>query len=99
MKGAVVSYKRSHTNQYVNQNILKIQGVNDRKSTEFYFGKKVAYVYMRLGFRVKSWGGKSASARPQALFPILIESQIAPITSSHPIVLGSHLGGRTEGAF
>ena len=43
VKGAVVSYKRSHTNQYKNQNIVKIQGVNDRKSTEFYFGKKVAY--------------------------------------------------------
>ena len=55
VKGAVVSYKRSHTNQYVNQNILKIQGVNDRKSTEFYFGKKVAYVYTRLGLRLRSW--------------------------------------------
>ena len=72
MKGAVVSYKRSHTNQYVNQNILKIQGVNDRKSTEFYFGKKVAYVYAAwLKAQVLgSWNGRPGNARTHPLDPI-----------------------------
>ena len=87
MKGAVVSYKRSHTNQYVNQNILKIQGVNDRKSTEFYFGKKVAYVYTRLGLRLRSWevGMESLETRvPMHWIRFLIESffRLRPITSN-----------------
>ena len=46
VKGAICSFKRSGTaTQYENQNIMKIQGVQDRASTAFYLGKKVAYVY------------------------------------------------------
>merc|ERR1712216_104749 len=46
VKGVVTSFKRSGTaTQYENQNIMKIQGVQDRASTAFYLGKKVAYVY------------------------------------------------------
>merc|ERR1719456_806342 len=46
VKGVVTSFKRSGTaTQYENQNILRIQGVNDRQGTSFYLGKKVAFVY------------------------------------------------------
>merc|ERR1719261_2375317 len=44
-RGVVTSFKRHITNQYNNQNLVKIEGVNDRASTDFYLGKKIAYVY------------------------------------------------------
>ena len=32
-------------NQDVNNSIIKLQGVNDKKATEFYLGKRIAYIY------------------------------------------------------
>ena len=61
VKGAICSFKRSGTaTQYENQNILKIQGVQDRASTAFYLGKKVAYVY-------KAQTEKKGSKSPRSL--------------------------------
>ena len=31
--------------QYENQTLVKIEGVNTTKDAEFYYGKRVAYVY------------------------------------------------------
>lgn len=36
---------RSKVAQYENQSLIKIEGVNTSKDAEFYFGKRVAYVY------------------------------------------------------
>ena len=36
---------RSKVAQYENQSLIKIGGVNTAKDAEFYFGKRVAYVY------------------------------------------------------
>lgn len=36
---------RSKVAQYSNQSLIKIEGVNTTKDAEFYFGKRVAYVY------------------------------------------------------
>lgn len=36
---------RSKINQDSHTSILKLQGVNDLKATEFYAGKRVAYIY------------------------------------------------------
>ena len=68
VKGAIVSFKRSGTaTQYENQNILKIQGVQDRASTAFYLGKKVAYVYKA---QTEKKGSKSPSSLGNHRFSI-----------------------------
>lgn len=42
----VHSYEfRSKVAQYENQSLIKIEGVNTTKDAEFYYGKRVAYVY------------------------------------------------------
>ncbi|GJQ09606.1 hypothetical protein GpartN1_g2501.t1 [Galdieria partita] len=61
-KGVVLGYKRSLRNQYPNQTRIKIQGVEDRVSTNFYIGKRVAYVY-RAKKPIKSIGGKKTKVR------------------------------------
>lgn len=38
-------YCRSKVQQNVNQTILRLEGVNDRSGAQYYFGKRVAYIY------------------------------------------------------
>merc|ERR1712159_30358 len=44
-KAVVMGYKRSLRGQSTNTSLLKIQGVEDTQSTDFYLGKKVLYMY------------------------------------------------------
>eukprot|EP00389_Voromonas_pontica_P002077 GDKH01003100.1.p1 GENE.GDKH01003100.1~~GDKH01003100.1.p1 ORF type:complete len:119 (+),score=42.92 GDKH01003100.1:32-388(+) len=44
-KAAFIGFKRSKSNQYEQQSLVKIDGVNTRDETAYYLGKKVAYVY------------------------------------------------------
>mmetsp|Transcript_62029 Transcript_62029/g.147952 ORF Transcript_62029/g.147952 Transcript_62029/m.147952 type:complete len:136 (-) Transcript_62029:57-464(-) len=44
-KAVILGHKRSRANSYPTVTLLKIQGVLTRKDTDFYLGKKVAYVY------------------------------------------------------
>merc|ERR1711918_39312 len=44
-KAVVMGYKRSLRSQSTDTNLIKIQGVEDTKSTEFYLGKKILYMY------------------------------------------------------
>jgi large subunit ribosomal protein L35Ae len=36
---------RGRRNQYEHTSVLKIDGVNDKAGSDFYLGKKVAYIY------------------------------------------------------
>ena len=44
-KAVVMGYKRSLRGQSTHTSLLKIQGVDDTASTDFYCGKKVLYMY------------------------------------------------------
>merc|ERR1712063_208030 len=44
-KGVFLGYRRSLRGQMTHTSLVKIEGVNDKNDTSFYFGKRVAYVY------------------------------------------------------
>lgn len=40
-----INYHRGRRNTYHHTSLLKVDGVNDKEASNFYFGKKVAYIY------------------------------------------------------
>jgi ribosomal protein L35AE/L33A len=40
-----LGFRRSKVQQNTNQSILRLEGVNDRSGAQYYFGKRVAYIY------------------------------------------------------
>lgn len=57
----------------MNQTILRLEGVNDRQSAQYYFGKRVAYVYKKHSgkadsrFRVLIFRGRQSGEESQPL--------------------------------
>ncbi|KAK8813502.1 hypothetical protein WA556_005820 [Blastocystis sp. ATCC 50177/Nand II] len=45
VKGAFLGFRRSKVLQNTNQHLVKMEGVNTKKDAEFYFGKRVVYIY------------------------------------------------------
>lgn len=45
VKSKFLGFRRNRVNQRPNQALLAIEGVNDSKATQYYLGKRVAYIY------------------------------------------------------
>ena len=44
-EGIIFPQLRSKVQQNTNQTILRLEGVNDRSAAQYYFGKRVVFVY------------------------------------------------------
>ncbi|KAJ4834750.1 60S ribosomal protein L35a-3 [Turnera subulata] len=45
VRGTILGYKRSKSNQYPNTSLLQIEGVNTKEEVNWYAGKRLAYIY------------------------------------------------------
>ncbi|KAL8483573.1 hypothetical protein ACS0TY_026310 [Phlomoides rotata] len=45
VRGTILGYKRSKSNQYPNTSLVQIEGVNTQEEVAWYRGKKMAYIY------------------------------------------------------
>ena len=44
-KGTILGYRGGRRNTYHHTSLIKIDGVNDSSASDFYMGKKVAFIY------------------------------------------------------
>jgi large subunit ribosomal protein L35Ae len=61
VKGKFLGYRRGKRNTHEQQALLQLEGLNDKKSSEYYLGKRVAYIYKAKTIRKNSkfrviWG-------------------------------------------
>ncbi|KAG6765379.1 hypothetical protein POTOM_029418 [Populus tomentosa] len=45
VRGTILGYKRSKSNQYPNTSLIQIEGVNTKEEVAWYAGKRMAYIY------------------------------------------------------
>ncbi|WOK97939.1 hypothetical protein Cni_G06647 [Canna indica] len=66
VRGTILGYKRSKSNQYENTSLVQIEGVNTKEEVAWYCGKRMAYIYKAKtkanGTRFRCIWGKVARA-------------------------------------
>nr|KJB65905.1 hypothetical protein B456_010G118400 [Gossypium raimondii] len=45
VRGTILGYKRSKSNQYPNTSLIQIEGVTTKEEVAWYAGKRMAYIY------------------------------------------------------
>ncbi|CAL9075421.1 unnamed protein product [Musa textilis] len=45
VRGTILGYKRSKSNQYENTSLVQIEGVNTKEEVAWYCGKRMVYIY------------------------------------------------------
>ncbi|XP_014506439.2 60S ribosomal protein L35a-1-like [Vigna radiata var. radiata] len=45
VRGTILGYKRSKSNQYPNTSLIQIEGVNTTEEVGWYAGKRLTYIY------------------------------------------------------
>ncbi|EXB54152.1 60S ribosomal protein L35a-3 [Morus notabilis] len=45
VRGTILGYKRSKSNQYPNTSLIQVEGVNTKEEVDWYRGKRLAYIY------------------------------------------------------
>ncbi len=45
VNGTILGYKRGRRNTYHHTALIRIEGVNDKSASDYYLGKKIAYIY------------------------------------------------------
>ncbi|KAM7271627.1 hypothetical protein ACFE04_030841 [Oxalis oulophora] len=45
VRGTILGYKRSKSNQYPSTSLVQIEGVNTKEDVAWYAGKRMAYIY------------------------------------------------------
>merc|ERR1711916_68412 len=91
VKAVHVGYKRSKVAQYPNTSLLKLEGCQTRKATDFYLGKRVAYVYKgekkdKKGSRVRYiWGRITRPHGNSGLVRANFKSNLPPKSFGAPV--------------
>merc|ERR1719329_983484 len=80
-KGVITSYKRARKDLTPRQSLVKIQGVNTQEQTNYYKGKKIAFVYKCKkevkGSRFRIIWGKVRRAHGQRYGPRSLPQELA----------------------
>ncbi|KAK8976680.1 hypothetical protein V6N11_057279 [Hibiscus sabdariffa] len=94
VRGTILGYKRSKSNQYPNTSLIQIEGVNTKEEVAWYAGKRMAYIYKaKLGHMVTVvlFVPNSSLTFPPNLWEIEFESSCTPATFEFSLDAGQRL--------
>ena len=98
-EGAQLTACRGLRNQHNSTSLVKIDGVRSKPETEFYLGKRIAYIYKAKTLKRNSlyrviWGKVSVAAEREAgsVQACSGQKRRRPQLAAHCLVLACHMG-------